>query len=101
MSGKRCTVAYALPDTQWLWPLELPEAATVDDAIAAARAQALDGPAAPQVDWDSAAVGIYGVVCDRQRRFADGDRIEIYRPLAADPRAARRARTARSARARR
>lgn len=43
---------------------------------------------------ESAAVGIFGVVCAREFVFADGDRIEIYRPLAVDPRAARRERAA-------
>ncbi|MGE0582443.1 MAG: RnfH family protein [Steroidobacteraceae bacterium] len=94
MSGdgvKRCTVAYALPDMQWLWPLELPPGATVADAIAAARLLAADGPDIP---WDNAAVGIFGAVCDRARVVAEGDRIEIYRPLTVDPRAARRERVA-------
>ncbi len=88
---KRCTVAYALPDAQWLWPLELPCDATVAEALAAARRLA-DG--APEIAWESAAVGIFGVVCAREFVFADGDRIEIYRPLAVDPRAARRERAA-------
>jgi putative ubiquitin-RnfH superfamily antitoxin RatB of RatAB toxin-antitoxin module len=88
---KRCTVAYALPERQWLWPLELPDAATVADALAAARVLAVDAPALP---WDDATVGIYGVACARDAPFRDGDRIEVYRPLAADPRAARRERVA-------
>ena len=49
---------------------------------------------APEIAWESAAVGIFGVVCAREFVFADGDRIEIYRPLAVDPRAARRERAA-------
>ncbi len=88
---KRCTVAYALPDRQWLWSLELPAQATVADAMAAARALAGDAPA---LSWESVTVGIFGVACARDAAFSDGDRIEIYRPLAADPRAARRERVA-------
>ena len=88
---KRCTVAYALADTQWLWPLELPVDATVADALAAAR---LIATSAPDLAWESASVGVFGVVCAREFVFADGDRIEIYRPLAVDPRAARRERAA-------
>jgi uncharacterized protein len=37
-------------------------------------------------------VGIFGRVCDPGQLLADGDRVEIYRPLAADPKSARRAR---------
>lgn len=94
---KRCTVAYALADRQWLWPLELPADATVAEALAAAqRATAVQAAPAgePDVPWDSAVVGVFGIECPRDLVFADGDRIEIYRPLAADPRAARRARVA-------
>jgi len=98
---KRCTVAYALPHAQWLWPLELPRDATVADALRAARSAADrsgdTGRAA--IDWDRAIVGIHGVVCARDLSFADGDRIEIYRPLGADPRAARRRRVAEARRA--
>ena len=94
MSGggvKRCTVAYALVDAQWLWPLELPMDATVADALAAAQHVATDAPA---LLWESVSVGIFGVMCAREFVFADGDRIEIYRPLTVDPRAARRERAA-------
>ncbi len=98
MTVKRCIVAYALVDAQWLWPLELPPDATVADALAAARDGAERTVPVPEVAWDSAIVGIFGVVCAREHVFADGDRLEIYRPLAADPRAARRARVARAKR---
>lgn len=104
MTAKRCTVVYALADAQWLWRLELPPAATVADALAAARdCTARDGTApgapAPDIAWDSVVVGIFGAVCAREQEFADGDRIEIYRPLVVDPRAARRARVVRAKRA--
>lgn len=89
---KRCTVVYALPEAHWSWPLELPAGATVGDALAAARACAA---AAPGVPWDTASVGIFGLACARDFVFADGDRIEIYRPLAADPRSSRRERVQR------
>ncbi|MCW5572704.1 MAG: RnfH family protein [Steroidobacteraceae bacterium] len=103
MTAKRCTVAYALPDAQWLWELELHGAATVGDAIDAARERAVAtlGSPVPPVDWEHASVGVFGVVCGRERLLADGDRVEIYRPLAVDPRAARRARSAGPARGRR
>lgn len=93
---KRCTVAYALADAQWLWSLELAPEATVADALRAARlAAGVPGHVAPtEIDWDGASVGIHGIACARELQFADGDRIEIYRPLRLDPREARRTRVA-------
>ena len=84
---KRCTVAFATPERQWLWPVLLPAHATVGDALALARAQS----ACLDVPWD-ADVGIFGELCDRAAVPRDGDRIEIYRPLKSDPKESRRAR---------
>lgn len=84
---KRCTVAFALPERQWRWEVELDDAATVDDALERARIQS----GATEVPWD-AAVGIFGQLCERNAVPRDGDRIEIYRPLRADPKETRRAR---------
>jgi putative ubiquitin-RnfH superfamily antitoxin RatB of RatAB toxin-antitoxin module len=94
-AGKRCTVAYATRARQSLWQLALPRAATVADALAAARLVAHDTEAIP---WDSAAVGICGEPCARSLVFADGDRIELYRPLLRDPRERRRERVQRERR---
>jgi uncharacterized protein len=84
---KSCTVAFATPDRQWVWQLRLSDDATVADALADARAQA----AGLDVPWD-ADVGIFGELCDRGAVPRDGDRIEIYRPLKADPKESRRER---------
>ena len=84
---KRCVVVYALPERQWQWRVSLSDAATVDEALAGARAQA----AGLDVPWDGA-VGIFGALCDRNAVPRDGDRIEIYRPLRADPKVTRRER---------
>jgi uncharacterized protein len=86
---KRCTVVFALPARQWLWELELPDEATVADALARARAQAGD----VEVPWE-VEVGIFGEPCDHAALPRDGDRIEIYRPLSSDPKVSRRARAA-------
>ncbi len=93
---KCCVIAYATRERQYLWRVELPLAASIDDALAAARGMA------PQVDarWDDAEVGIFGEPCSRARIPEDGDRIEIYRPLAQDPRQARRERARRLKRTR-
>ena len=94
--GKRCTVAYATRDRQHLWVVELPAGACVADALDAARQAALVEGAAHLVPWDSAPVGIFGEPCQRSGVPLDGDRIEIYRPLAGDPRERRRARLTRA-----
>jgi uncharacterized protein len=94
-AGKRCTVAYATRARQYLWQLELPPTATVADALAAARAVAHAGEA---IAWESAAVGIDGEPCARSVVYADGDRIELYRPLRRDPRERRRERVQRERR---
>jgi uncharacterized protein len=84
---KRCTVAFATPGRQWLWPVVLHDGATVAEALDLARTQATG----IDVPWN-ADVGIFGELCDRAAVPRDGDRIEIYRPLKADPKESRRAR---------
>jgi putative ubiquitin-RnfH superfamily antitoxin RatB of RatAB toxin-antitoxin module len=84
---KRCTVAYALPQRQWLWELDAPDSATVGEVISRAREIA----GALEIPWEGP-VGIFGVLCERGFVPRDGDRIEIYRPLTADPKVSRRER---------
>jgi putative ubiquitin-RnfH superfamily antitoxin RatB of RatAB toxin-antitoxin module len=83
---KRCVVAYATRDEQWLWNVELPDDATVADALNEARTLSKRD----DVPWSSAPLGIFGQPCQRTDVPSDGDRIEIHRPLAADPRERRR-----------
>lgn len=92
MSGalKRCLVAYATPGRQYLWPVELDAGADIAAALGAAQHAAPGEP----VPWESAPVGIFGELRGRDAVPADGDRIELYRPLKQDPRARRRARLA-------
>lgn len=85
-AGKRCVVAYAIGRRQFLWKVGLQPDATIADAIDAARRLANE----PDVPWDTAPVGIYGEIRKRSDRPADGDRVEIYRPLKSDPRDRRR-----------
>ena len=81
-------VAYALPQRGVVKTFRLSATATLADALAMARSD----PDYLGVDWDRAAVGIFGVPVSRERALRDGDRVEIYRALAVDPKAARRAR---------
>ncbi|GAC1664069.1 MAG: hypothetical protein PVS2B3_17420 [Steroidobacteraceae bacterium] len=89
---KRCVVAWATRARQQLWRVELPATATVADALQAARAACGAAPGCAQSPWDTAPVGIFGEPRARNAAFADGDRIELYRPLRRDPRQRRRER---------
>ena len=89
------TVVYALPDRATEIALELPAGATVADAIARSRIAERH----PGAAIEHAPTGIFGKRVGRGEALADGDRVELYRPLQADPKAARRRRaSARGAR---
>lgn len=81
-------VVYADPDVEALIDVNVPVGTTVAEAI---TASAIAGRC-PGVDFDHAAVGIWGKPVGRDHQLQDGDRIEVYRPLAMDPREARRQR---------
>jgi putative ubiquitin-RnfH superfamily antitoxin RatB of RatAB toxin-antitoxin module len=90
---KRCTLVCDTATTILSCELQLPDEATIQVAVTAARALLGDGA----VDWDRAATGVFGKVQPRTCVWQDGDRIELYRPLKLDPRAQRRQRAARAA----
>jgi putative ubiquitin-RnfH superfamily antitoxin RatB of RatAB toxin-antitoxin module len=94
---KTCLVAYATPQRQFLWTVNLPADATIAQAIDEARRQAaLENPPMPDtIPWDSAPVGIFGEPHSRTHIASDGDRIELYRPLQHDPKETRRERARR------
>lgn len=85
---KRCLVAYATRERQYLWAVDVPLEATIAETIEAARQLADE----PDVPWDTASVGIFGQLRTRTDRPAEGDRVELYRPLPSDPRETRRQR---------
>lgn len=68
--------------------LELPAPATALDAI---RASGLF-ERHPELALGEPLIGIWGRACAPQTLLADGDRVEVYRPLAMDPNEARRLR---------
>jgi putative ubiquitin-RnfH superfamily antitoxin RatB of RatAB toxin-antitoxin module len=84
----RVEVAYALPDRQWLQSCELPEGATLADAIEASGLRRM----LPELEVGEGLVGVWNRVRPLDTPLADGDRVEIYRPLRADPKEARRRR---------
>ena len=86
---KHCTVAIDAAAGPLLIGVELSLHATIADALlqASKMLEAEGG-----IDWDGGATGLWGQRCERSAVPRDGDRIELYRPLSADPRAQRRAR---------
>ena len=84
-------IVYALPERQTLLKLRVPVGTTVDQALATSRIISLH---TDLVDLALRRVGIFGRIVARQHVLAAGDRIEIYRPLVADPKASRHARVA-------
>jgi putative ubiquitin-RnfH superfamily antitoxin RatB of RatAB toxin-antitoxin module len=84
----RVTLAVAFPRRQEVIELELGPGSTVGDAIAAAD---LARPF-PGVDFASMRAGIWSREAHAGARLRDGDRVELYRDLKADPKDMRRRR---------
>lgn len=82
----RVEVAYALPERQVLLPVRLPAGATVRDAVQASGIAGLF----PGIEIGVTKVGIFGHLTDWDQPLRDGDRVELYRPLKADPKEIRR-----------
>ena len=81
----RIEIAYATSESQIVLEAEVKPGTTVGEAVTSAcHAGDLPREAA------SLQTGIWGRVVDRGARLNDGDRVELYRPLAMDPREARR-----------
>jgi putative ubiquitin-RnfH superfamily antitoxin RatB of RatAB toxin-antitoxin module len=70
--------------------VELPAGALVRDALLASG-----------LNLDPSAVGIFGKRVAPDARLADGDRVELYRPLRLDPKERRRERAKKKLKARR
>lgn len=83
-------VAYATPEKQHLLSLDVPEGSSLRQAIE--RSGLLEQ--CPEIDLDSMKVGIWGKIGKLDARLKARDRVEIYRPLKADPKEARRRRAA-------
>lgn len=85
-------VAYAKPEEQAVVALNIPQNATVGQAIQ------LSGLLSrfPEINQSMLKVGIFGAICKLEQSLNDGDRVEIYRPLIHDPKDARRMRALKS-----
>ncbi|KAF1018100.1 MAG: RnfH family protein [Burkholderia sp.] len=81
-------VCYALSSCQTLLEVELLDRATVRDAIEASGIIELH----PDIDIWVAKTGVFGKLAPLNMLLQEGDRVEIYRPLIVDPKAARQRR---------
>jgi putative ubiquitin-RnfH superfamily antitoxin RatB of RatAB toxin-antitoxin module len=86
----RVEVIYALPQKQERVLLDLPPDSTVQDALqASGLLQRL-----PQIEFGR--LGVWGRPVTPETRLRHRDRVEIYRPLIADPKEVRRERAAKA-----
>jgi uncharacterized protein len=79
-------VACADADRQTLLPLAVPAGCTAWEAVDQSGILTRH----PAIDSASCGVGIFGVEVPRSRVLAEGDRVEVLRPLPEDPRERRR-----------
>lgn len=87
-------IAYALPETQLLIELEVVAGTTAREAIENSGILRRF----PEIDLPGQKIGIFGKVVKPDCVLKPGDRVEIYRPLIADPKDARRRRAVRKSR---
>lgn len=83
-------VAYAKPEEQALVRLNVKLGCTVAEAIELSKLCLRF----PEIDLAVNKVGIFSKPCKLDKVLAEGDRVEIYRPLLADPKAIRKQRAA-------
>lgn len=88
--GIRVEVAYARPNVQVIVPVRVAEGSSAAAAIEASGL--LDK--FPEIDLAANKIGIFGKACGADQPLKQGDRVEIYRPLIADPKESRRQRAA-------
>ncbi len=82
----RIEVAYAKPSEQIILCLDLPEGGTAEMAIL----QSGILQRFPEINLECNKIGVFSKLCKLDCVLRSGDRVEIYRPLLADPKDARR-----------
>ena len=82
----RVEVAYATPEKQLILEIEIDTATTVRQAIE------LSGiiEEFPEIDSHTVKIGVFGKLISDTYQLQEKDRLEIYRPLLADPKEVRR-----------
>jgi uncharacterized protein len=86
----RIEVAYAKPERQDIVRLTLPAGSTISQAIEASGLL----QRYPEIDLAKTKVGIFGKLSRIDSALRERDRVEIYRPLIADPKEVRKQRAA-------
>ena len=90
-SNRICVeVAYALPEKQEIVMVEVEPGTTAEQAVAESEIQRHF----PGLQLEGAKLGIFGKAIKGDRVLQAGDRVEIYRPLIADPKEVRKRRAA-------
>ena len=79
-------VAYARPDRQQILKVEGEPGLTAQQAVE--RSGILER--FPEIDPGELKLGVFGKAVKGDQELNDGDRVEIYRPLIADPKTARK-----------
>ena len=77
----KISVVYANPKRQFWTTVDIPEGSRVQDAIE--RSSVLRQ--FPEIDLKTQKVGVFSKIVALDAALEDGDRVEIYRPLSADP----------------
>lgn len=90
MEELRIEVVYAMPDEQELINLHLPEGSTLKQALEASGLL----EKYPEIDITKNKFGIFAKLSKLDALLRDQDRVEIYRPLIADPKEVRKQRAA-------
>lgn len=86
-------VVYALPEKQFICDLTMPVGATVQAALE--RSGFLQR-FAPESQAGAVECAVFGVLATAEQPLSPGDRVEILRPLLADPKVRRRQSVAQS-----
>jgi len=81
-------VAYALPEKQIIRAVNVDKGTTIGAAIVQSGIM----QDFPELELEEAKVGIFGKMATMVTVLEDGERVEIYRPLIADPKEVRRKR---------
>jgi hypothetical protein len=88
MADVQVQICYARPGFVFLRDLAVPEGTILQAAIERSGLLA----ELPEIDLTASRVGIFGKSRPLETVLRDGDRVEVYRPLIADPKESRRKR---------
>ncbi len=83
-------VAYALPEKQSILVVENEQPMTAIEVVNASGIFDVY----PEIDRENLKLGVFGKMVKADSELFEGDRVEIYRPLIADPKEARKKRAA-------